>query len=56
MERAAEVLLRGLRQGRLSAQWRLRFDLASVDPLEYEAFEPFLEEREAEERRLREKY
>ena len=55
-EQAVELLRRSVRDGRVNPYWRRSFEIASPTFLESEALDPFLEEYEAEERRLREKY
>ena len=55
-ERAVELLRNIMRQGSINPAWKSYFEIASVFPLESEAFRSFVEEYEAEERRLRETY
>ena len=55
-ERAAELLLRTVRQGVITPFWKRMLEVASAPPLESEVFDQFLREYEAEERRLREMY
>ena len=55
-ERAAELLRRSVREGGITPFWSLIFGLMSPTTPESDAFAPFLDEYEAEERRLRENY
>jgi TolB-like protein len=55
-ERAVELLNRSLRQGFVYPSLKLSFQMAGVPLLESEAFDRFLRDFEAEERRLREMY
>ena len=55
-ERAAEVLARQLRLGRVNPWWKGALDLASPGASETEVFRSFVEEHEAEAQRLRKAY
>ncbi len=55
-ERAVELLRRSLRQGLVYLTWKISFRQAGVPLPESEAFDEFLKDFEAEERRLRKMY